>query len=326
MSLAAAGESLPGPVSRLYNHNVAARPHIDPATGKGADMRERRGFTLIELLVVIAIIALLVSILVPSLKRVREMARTSVCTANMRGLSGIFPLYVSESNGRMPAARDATMVSHWDFSGSPLGASPQNMLDKLVEADLVDETGFRCPSHPGYGRAGPGWFDQHTDRVCHYIINSFLYQGPAGGNSALHSSGSPTDVPWPIRWISRPSDGMLLGDALGPGWLAGWLNSQNAGHTMEHASGTAGNPPTQGIARHNDGTHWNFLYFDGHARSIDLYDEMLCDGPVYADYWGIPIYSLYNGNGSGPTPFWKPWPYNVGGIDRSNGGATPWLH
>jgi len=63
---------------------------------------QRAAFTLIELLVVIAIIALLVSILVPSLKRARELAREAVCVSNLRQLGNAYYLYAEENTGHVP--------------------------------------------------------------------------------------------------------------------------------------------------------------------------------------------------------------------------------
>jgi prepilin-type N-terminal cleavage/methylation domain-containing protein/prepilin-type processing-associated H-X9-DG protein len=63
-------------------------------------MDKRRGFTLVELLVVIAIIALLMSILMPALGRVRKQAKAVLCQSNQRQWGAIFTMYTNEFNGR----------------------------------------------------------------------------------------------------------------------------------------------------------------------------------------------------------------------------------
>lgn len=60
-----------------------------------------RGFTLIELLVVIAGIALLMSILLPSLQRAREATKQTLCTNNCRQTGIGMHLYAQDNDGLM---------------------------------------------------------------------------------------------------------------------------------------------------------------------------------------------------------------------------------
>jgi prepilin-type N-terminal cleavage/methylation domain-containing protein len=63
-------------------------------------MRKSKGFTLIELLVVIAIIALLMSILMPALSRVKKQARTVACLSKLKQWGLWFSMYAEDYNGR----------------------------------------------------------------------------------------------------------------------------------------------------------------------------------------------------------------------------------
>ena len=72
---------------------------------------KQKAFTLIELLVVIAIIALLLSIILPSMKKAKEYARKVICQSNTRQLGVVYGMYTNDNSGFFPpSSQDPEVV------------------------------------------------------------------------------------------------------------------------------------------------------------------------------------------------------------------------
>jgi prepilin-type N-terminal cleavage/methylation domain-containing protein/prepilin-type processing-associated H-X9-DG protein len=87
----------------------------------------RKGFTLVELLVVIGIIALLISILLPSLNRARETANRVKCGSNMRQIGQAILLYANENKGNYPRTIYSTTATA--INGSYDGTNTNTAVD-----------------------------------------------------------------------------------------------------------------------------------------------------------------------------------------------------
>jgi prepilin-type N-terminal cleavage/methylation domain-containing protein len=165
--------------------------------------RGRPGFTLIELLVVIAIIAVLIGLLLPAVKKVREAAARMQCANNLKQIGiachahhdsmGAFPSggidWTSPRvmNGSTPASY---LTQTWGWAYQILPYIEQNNLysnptDSLVAATPVKT--YICPSLRGptvfpYSQSTPSGFRAMMD----YVGNGGTWCN--GGNSS--SSGS----------------------------------------------------------------------------------------------------------------------------------------
>ena len=79
-----------------------SRTVVRKCDSKGLALSHAEGFTLVELLVVIAIIALLVSLLMPSLRQARDLAKGAVCMAHVRQIGSGLAMYANDHDAHLP--------------------------------------------------------------------------------------------------------------------------------------------------------------------------------------------------------------------------------
>ncbi len=270
------------------------------------------GFTLVELLVVISIIALLLSILMPSLQKAREQSRRVLCGANEKQIATSFITYSMEYDGRLVhdrgirtdklgrqtiTAGNKQATRPWDAAIAPQWQTKGTDSAKKV---------IMCPSDT-YPRNAPPlsnseWYTGGSALKRSYAPNPTLYNGlwrymP----KALWGNG--TGVPVKITQVRRVGNVMLLGESHKG---ANWANNSDSygcvqGTSLWEVLGTFGNCEVPWAKRSPIGndTAWNtvhkgggnFAFVDGHVRwcgavnGEDYYDGQPFSGIKYPLDW-----------------------------------------
>jgi len=108
----------------------------------------KTGFTLIELLVVISIIALLLSILMPSLQKAKSHAQRVVCLSNIKSQHLPQMMYATDNDGKFALHND--WGPSYVRSGQPIGSG---FLREAMDSYITDPKILLCPLQKRFGSA-----------------------------------------------------------------------------------------------------------------------------------------------------------------------------
>lgn len=224
----------------------------------------RHGFTLIELLVVVAIIALLISILLPSLTNAREQAKRAKCGANLHQIALAVAACFNENKEYGPS---------WDDGDALINAPEPTVMytwtDVLFDLDYIGDVGVAlCPT------------DRRVDEIMEI-------RGNAWGLSYLDKFGEDAEAKPGVRNSyalnrimhfnfkeDRYSGGESRQIYAVDGWWC-WFGSFNAFYLYQFGllgpfdvMAAPNEYATMVGWRHNPGFSANTLFLDGHVSAI----------------------------------------------------------
>lgn len=252
--------------------------------------RKKTGFTLIELLVVIAVIAVLMGVLLPSLRRAREQVKRTVCCNQVRQQSVALLMYAQQNDSKMPLITFMGGEWLWDISYFATDAITNNGGERKT---------FHCPSNQidtnvdnywrysevrlRYGSSGVAGPEPTSDkdRQSHYRVVAYSYlMETNSGRGVIFAAGEPgSRRPDPIRKFIKSTTQVghhgemefVLDNVTA--YSEGWIRPDRYADFAMGTNHMAGDKPAGG----------NIGFLDGHAswRHFDDMHERYLKGVMF---------------------------------------------
>jgi prepilin-type N-terminal cleavage/methylation domain-containing protein/prepilin-type processing-associated H-X9-DG protein len=227
---------------------------------------KRNGFTLMELLVVIAIIALLLSILMPSLQKVKKIARSTICMSNLKQWAYGYSMYTGENDGYFETSVGVNKV--WMDVLRPYYEG----IDKLRTCPMATKPGEKSEDvmrQQGVmslrGEARKTWSYMFQDMNLGEMVTVYGSYGINGWISRVTEATKPA-------WSTWGFDGQ---------WVNAWQKSTNvkqpsrvpviADATWYHALPLAEDLPSQDPLKEDNLSHsMQRMCIDRHSSKINM--------------------------------------------------------
>lgn len=213
------------------------------------------GFTLIELLVVISIIALLISILLPSLQGARRVAEQTQCASNQRQLHIAFQAVAADNDGyiyRWDKYR-RSLQDYGGYIGGAYAATPDGVF-KCPASPPGDD--FETFSTPSGTLAGP-----YSREGSDFGLNQYV-----NGVSKVWDNNSINKWMFrPLTLVPRPTETFFLAEVNHYKNRIG--NDGGRGIGFYHGAQVAG-----GFSGYSDSISANIAYVDGHVGTLSPID------------------------------------------------------
>lgn len=236
----------------------------------------RHGFSLTELLIVVGIIAILASILLPTLKLVRTMARTAVCAASMRQAGLGTMAYSVDHRGLMPRTRSSGGTG-WIGSVSPyVESSADDGSQNAVDGSSIGNAAQAARRDVLWGC--PEWAGNRLRME--YASSGFFYNG-FGMNAWLAATSTGTAAQnGKHNYFSNLHDGIISSYPASDFHRAGISHASSRLLIRDSGEDWIGNHGLSGTDTAGMSEPWAYVQIIKSARHRGRYNVAFVDGRI----------------------------------------------